>query len=123
MSKTPEQLYREDARLKMIQVLYESEAPLRAKTVRSLLDNLNYPLSWEDFMKQVSWLVSEELIRCFPDDLNEERNEIETRKYVAYCLRTSFDSKDTGRILLKIRSKGRHFIEGNEDGVKGVSHP
>jgi len=123
MAKSPDQLYMEDARLKLIQILYESEAPLRAKTVRSLLDSFNYPFTWEDFMKQVSWLVSEQLIRCFPDDLSEERNEVEARKYVNLCLRTSFDSKESGKILLKIRSKGRHFLEGNEDGVKGVARP
>jgi hypothetical protein len=121
--KTSEQLYREEVRLKMIQCLYESERPLRAKTVRSLLNDFNLPLTWEDFMRQVSWLVSEQLIHCFPDDLAEQRNEVESRRYVSSCLQMGFDSKDAGRILLKIRSKGRHYIEGNEDGVKGVAKP
>jgi hypothetical protein len=121
--KTTDQIYREEVRLKVIECLYESERPLRAKTVRSVLDGLNYPLTWEDFMRQVSWLVSEELIRCFPDDLTAERNEVEMRRYVNLCLQTAFDARESGKILLKIRSKGRHFIEGNEDGVKGVAKP
>jgi hypothetical protein len=123
MPKTLEQLWIEDARLKLIQVLYESESPLKAKTVHRVLDQFNYSFTWDDFLRQVSWMVSEELIRCFPDDLAEERNEVDARKYVGLCLRTSFDSREASKILLKIRSKARHFLEGNEDGVKGVARP
>jgi hypothetical protein len=123
MPKTLEQLWLEELRLKFLQILYESESPLRAKTVRSLLNQFNYPLDWQAFMRQVSWLVSEELIRCFPSTLKAERSEPESRQYVNYCLHLSFDSPDANNILLKIRSKARHFLECNEDGVKGVATP
>lgn len=122
MAKSIEQIEREECRLKFLQVLYDAGHALRAKTVRSVLDNLNCSLTWDDFMRHVEWLVSEQAIHAFPSDLRDDMTNVERAKYVSKMKRASFDSPECAQMMLRIRSLGRHHIEGNA-AIIGVAAP
>ena len=111
----------EETRRCLLVALYECGSALRAKTVRSIMDAMNHPTAWDDFINQVEYLAGEELVRCFPAEAESELTDIEQAKYLAVCKRTNYDSPDAEKIMLRIRQRGRRFIEGNDDSVVGVA--
>jgi hypothetical protein len=113
MPKSIEQIEREECRLRYLQVLYEVGNALSAKSVRRMLDNLGCPLTWENFMRHVEWLVSEGGIRAFPATIERTLNDVEQAKYVKMMKTASFDAPETSLMMLRIRSLGKHHIEGN----------
>jgi hypothetical protein len=121
--KTLSQIQTEETRRCLLVVLYESGSALRAKTVRSIMDSLNSSTSWDDFIHQLEYLAGEELLRAFPADTDHELNDVEQARYLATCKRMNFDSPESGKIMIRIRQRGRRFIEGNDGSVVGVAKP
>ena len=105
----------------MLVVLNEAGSALRAKRVRAIMDSLNSSTSWEDFFSQVEYLAGEELLRIFPADAEAALNDVQQARYLATCKRMSFDSFEAEKIMLRIRQRGRRFMEGNDDSVVGVA--
>ena len=119
--KSLSQIQTEEMRRCLLVVLMESGSALRAKTVRSVMDNMNHSTSWGDFLSQCDYLAGEELIRVFPGEADQELTDVEQAKFLAVCKRTTFDSPDADKIMIRIRQRGRQFMEGNDDSVKGVA--
>ena len=115
------QIQNEEIRRGLLVVLFEAGSALRAKTVRSIMDSLNYSTAWEDFLEHVEYLAGEELIRVFPNGTEVELNEVQQAKYIAQCKRTNYDSPESEKIMLRIRQRGRRFMEGNDLSVVGVA--
>ena len=111
----------EEIRRKALEVLYEADRPIRAKTCRAIMNDLNAATTWDDFLVQIGYLVGEELVRVFPAGSEEELTGRQEGDYLAVCKRTQWDSSEAGRIMLRIRQKGRRFIEGYEPDVRGVA--
>lgn len=121
MIKRVGQIQTEETRRCLLIVLNEAGSALRAKRVRSIMNELNAPTTWDDFLRQVEYLTGEDLIRVFPAGENQELSDVQQAKYLALCKRTQFDSFEAEEIMLAIRKRGRHFIEGNDDTVVGVA--
>ncbi|HEX8091457.1 MAG TPA: hypothetical protein VF762_21565 [Blastocatellia bacterium] len=119
--KGVKQVETEETRRCLLVVLYEAGSALRAKTVRSIMDSLNSSTSWDDFLAQAEYLAGEELVRVFPADAESELTDVQQAKYIGTCKRMSFDSPEAGKIMMRIRQRGRRFMEGNDDSVVGVA--
>lgn len=119
--KNAEQIQNEEIRRCLLVVLYEAGSALRGKTVRSIMDSLNSSTSWDDFLKQGEYLAGEELIRVFPADADSELSDVQQARYISTCKRMNFDSTEAGQIMMRIRQRGRRFMEGNDSSVVGVA--
>ena len=112
----------EEERRCLLQILYESGTSLRAKRARSIMSELGYAVFWSVFMRHVDYLASEELIYCFPAGASSgEPSATEQAKFIGQSLTLSFDAPECDTVMLRIRQRGRHFLEGNDSTVKGVA--
>lgn len=115
------QIENEEMRRVLLSVLYESGNALRAKRVRAIMSDLGHSVFWSEFVGHLEYLAGEELIRIFPAGSTRELSEVEQARFVADCKRLNFDSPECETVLIRIRQKGRHFIEGSDEGVRGVA--
>jgi trimethylamine:corrinoid methyltransferase-like protein len=111
----------EEIRRAILNVLYESGSALRAKRVRVIMSELGCSVFWSEFVKHVEYLVGEELIRVFPAGSQVELSAVEQAKYLEQCKRLRFDAPECDTVMVRIRQRGRQFIEGNANDVKGVA--
>ena len=119
--KSMVQIQQEEDRRALLVVLCEAEDALRARTVRSIMEMYGAPTTWETFMSHVGYLAGEELLRVFPSGTRTELSPVDQAQYIALCKRASYDSAEANQMLLRIRQRGRHFMEGNAPDVKGVA--
>lgn len=111
-----------EERRALLQVLYEAGSAMRAKSVRSVMSQLGASVFWSTFMGHVEYMTEEDVIRCYPADGSKRKlTDIEQAEYVAKCKRLSYDAPECETVMLVIRQKGRHFMEGNADDVKGIA--
>lgn len=120
--RTITQVELENMRRCLLQILQESGAAVHATSVRNVLDALDHPTTWERFVATLEYLAGEELIRVFPAGTETELSDVAQAKYLMIIRQASYDSKEAQQVRLRIRQRGRRFLEGNEDGVKGVAH-
>ena len=121
MMKSPTQIANEELRRTLLVVLYEAGTAIRAKLARQIMDDLNSPTTWDDFVAQLEYLAGEELLRVFPTGVDQELTAVDQAKYLALCRRIQWDSVDANRVMVRIRQRGKHFLEGNADDVVGVA--
>lgn len=121
MLKSPTQIANEELRRTLLVVLYEAGTAIRAKLVRQIMDDLNSPTTWDDFIAQLEYLAGEGLVRVFPTGADQELTAVDQAKYLALCRRIQWDSSECSRVMVRIRQRGKHFLEGNDDGVVGVA--
>jgi hypothetical protein len=114
------QAHNREIRRCLLQVLYEAGSALRAKSVRSIMSDLGTSVFWSEFLDHVEYLAGEELVRVFPAGARQELSDVEQAQFIADCKRLRFDAPECETVMLRIRQKGRHFIEGNDHGVKGL---
>jgi hypothetical protein len=111
----------EEIRRSILTVLYESGSALRAKRVRAIMSELGCSVFWSEFLRHVEYLAGEELVRVFPAGSQRELSEVEQATFLGQCRRMPFDAPECETVMLRIRQRGRQFIEGNADDVKGVA--
>lgn len=118
MQKELRQIEAERRRGWIIYLLYIARPkPIDISTLITLLDRKNLPFSYRRMAEELDFLCSLELIRVFLGDSNKELDCIEQAKLVQKYLDSDGDLGD--EIYVRIRNKGIHFQEGNEE-VKGV---
>jgi hypothetical protein len=115
------QLQQEQARRVMLEVLADSVTPLRAMTVRVVMDGLNASFTWDGFLGCIAYLVGEGLICVFPVTESGECTIYQQEKYLGLMRQTSYDSQEARQMMLRLRQTGRRYLEGNEPSVKGVA--
>lgn len=109
-----DQIEREEKRLCLLRILYESAKAVRGKTCRSLMDDLGYPTGWDEFMKIVEYLRSERLIHVFPPHIADDMTNVAESKYVQMLMSAGFDSAEAAVFMMKIAPRGKHCLEGHE---------
>jgi len=115
------QIQQEQTRRALLLTLYDHGGAIHAQTVRVVIDGLNYSTTWENFLAHIEYLAGEELLAAFPAGCIKEMQEMEQAKYLTLVRQSSFDSEEARSLCLRIRQRGRRFIEGNEPDVRGVS--
>ena len=105
----------------MLVVLYEAGKAIRAKLVRQIMDDLNASTTWDDFVSQLEYLAGEELIRVFPVGADHELSPVEQARYLSLCRRIQWDTPEASCVLVRIRQRGKYFLEGNASDVRGVA--
>jgi hypothetical protein len=121
MRRDIRQAQTEEVRRSILEVLYESGSALRAKMVRRIADAMNASTSWDDFLGQIEYLAAEELVRVFPAGTTDELSAVDQARYLEMCKRAVPDSDEAHQMMLRIRQRGRWFIEGNDNQVVGVA--
>ena len=121
MSKTPAQRQTEELRRTLLVILHEAGVAIRAKTARQIMDDFNQSTTWDDFLAQLEYLAGEELVRVFPSNADNELSVVEQARYLAFCRRIQWDAPEADKVLVRIRQKGKHFLEGNARDVVGVA--
>lgn len=116
------QIKQEQMRRAMIEVLCDAGTPLHAQTVRTVMDGLNHPTTWQSFLSCIEYLAGEGLLCVFPvSSTNGEMSIYDQEKYLSLMRQASYDSQEAREMMLRIRQQGRRFLEGNEPLVKGVA--
>lgn len=113
---------KEEARRAILQFLYDAGGKFRAKRVRIVLARMSIcNMLWSEYVDNLDHLVRKELIRIFPADARRELSVDEQGDYMDLVRRMSFDDVECEMVTVRIRDKGRDFIEGNAPDVKGVA--
>jgi hypothetical protein len=115
-------MQQEGMRRAMLEILQDAGAPLSALMVRTVMDQLNHPTTWEGFLGCIEYLACEGLLGVYP--VTHPTGELmifEQEKYLRVLRQTSYDSLEARQVMLRIRQLGRRFLEGNEPSVKGVA--
>lgn len=116
--KSPMQRATEQIRRLILTVLEEAQGAVRAKLVHEIM---LIPTTWEDFLAQVEYLAAAELIRIFPARTDAELSPVAQAQYLEMCRRARYDSDHCNKIMVRIRLKGRDFLEGNATDIRGVA--
>jgi hypothetical protein len=90
-------------------------------SVRLVMDDLNASLTWEGFLGCIAYLAGEGLICVFPATEKGDWTIYQQEKYLDLMRQANFDSQEARGMMLRLRQEGRRFLEGNQDGVKGVA--
>ncbi|HXU07664.1 MAG TPA: hypothetical protein VN743_01615 [Blastocatellia bacterium] len=116
------QRQKEEERRHILKWLYEAGKALRAKSVRHALSDLGVcSMLWRVFAEHLDYMAREEVIRVFPAGTRNELSEVEQAKFIEQVKSMRYDDAESETVMVRIRQKGIHFIEGNEDGVKGIA--
>lgn len=116
------QISKEEQRRAILQFLYDAGGKFRAKRVRRALANVGIcNMLWSEYVDNLDHLVRKELIRIFPADVNGELSVDKQGDYMDLVRRMKWDDAEVDLVVVRIRERGRDFMEGNAPDVKGVA--
>ena len=112
----------EALRRRILQALREADgSSIRAKRLRVVIDLSNDSTTWSDYVDHLQFLTGAGLIAVYDHARGEADRSQTLSSYFGVCKRGGPFATEAEQIMVRLRQKGREFLEGYHPEVVGVA--